>query len=198
MAQISWGCRLSGFKAASGPHFALGRSSLITHHRLAPQQLGVCIPRTANRTDRVPFRRYVAKKNFTPDFAELNRIHPGVVIAMILGRYLLQRRYTSRQVVSTHPLQPRQSPDPLIHQFAVLLVSIGVSTASISTSSSTSPSLDNVSTTYFYGIIMLIISLFATAILGILQERTYRTYGPCWREGIFYTVRQPTFTCFVL
>jgi hypothetical protein len=37
---------------------------------------------------------------------------------------------------------------------------------------------------------MLIASLFATAILGILQERTYRTYGPCWREGIFYTVRQ--------
>lgn len=34
---------------------------------------------------------------------------------------------------------------------------------------------------------MLIASLFATAILGILQERTYSIYGPCWREGVFYT-----------
>jgi len=93
----------------------------------------------------------------------------GVVIAMILGRYLLQRKYTSRQVL------------------AVFLVSIGVSVASISPSSSTITSLDDVSTTYMYGIVMLIASLFATAILGILQERTYRTYGPCWREGIFYT-----------
>jgi len=93
----------------------------------------------------------------------------GVVIAMILGRYILRRRYTSRQVL------------------AVLLVSIGVSIASISTSSSTATSLHNFSTTYLYGIVMLIASLFATAILGILQERTYRAYGPCWREGIFYT-----------
>ncbi|KAF9653316.1 UAA transporter [Thelephora ganbajun] len=93
----------------------------------------------------------------------------GVVIAMILGRYLLQRSYTPRQVL------------------AVLLVSIGVSIASISASSSSSTSLDDISTTYLYGIVMLIASLFATAILGILQERTYRVYGPCWREGIFYT-----------
>jgi len=93
----------------------------------------------------------------------------GVVIAMILGRYILHRRYTSRQVL------------------AVLLVSIGVSIASISTSSSSNSSTDGLSTTYLYGILMLITSLFATAILGILQERTYRAYGPCWREGIFYT-----------
>jgi len=93
----------------------------------------------------------------------------GVVIAMILGHYLLQRRYTPRQVVS------------------VLLVSIGVSVASISASSPASISLDNFSPTYLYGLVMLIGSLFATAVLGILQERTYKTYGPCWREGIFYT-----------
>ncbi|KAF9779173.1 UAA transporter [Thelephora terrestris] len=92
----------------------------------------------------------------------------GVVIAMILGRYLLHRRYTSRQIL------------------AVLLVSIGVSIASISTASSNT-SMTDLSRTYVYGILMLIASLFATAILGILQERTYRTYGPCWREGVFYT-----------
>lgn len=48
----------------------------------------------------------------------------------------------------------------------------------------------DLSTTYLYGILMLIASLFATAILGILQERTYKAYGPCWKEGMFYTVRQ--------
>jgi len=93
----------------------------------------------------------------------------GVVIAMILGRYLLHRKYTSTQVL------------------AVLLVSVGVSIASISTSSSSNTSSLDFSTTYLYGILMLIASLFATAILGVLQERTYRAYGPCWREGVFYT-----------
>ena len=118
--------------------------------------------------------------------------HPGVVIAMILGRYLLHRRYTSRQVVSVSSLQTLQKvPDPLTAQkLAVLLVSIGVSIASISASSSSNTSTVDLSTKYFYGILMLIASLFATAILGILQERTYKAYGPCWREGIFYTVRQ--------
>lgn len=110
---------------------------------------------------------------------------------MILGRYLLQRKYTSRQIVSICSSRPLQTSDPLTHQLAVLLVSIGVSVASISTSSSASTPMGDISTTYLYGILMLITSLFATAILGILQERTYRTYGPCWREGMFYTVRRP-------
>ena len=111
---------------------------------------------------------------------------------MILGRYLLKRRYTSRQVVSTHILQPLQTSDTPIHQFSVFLVSVGVAIASISTSSSTITSLDDVSATYLYGILMLTTSLFATAILGILQERTYRAHGSCWREGVFYTVCQPS------
>ena len=115
---------------------------------------------------------------------------------MILGRYLLHRRYTSRQVVSVYSSQLQQVPDPSDKQLAVLLVSIGVSIASISTSSSSNPSIIDVSTTYLYGILMLIASLFATAILGILQERTYRAYGPCWREGVFYTVRQPKLDLF--
>jgi len=73
----------------------------------------------------------------------------------------------------------------------VFLVSVGVSIASISTTSAAITSLHDVSTTYLYGILMLTTSLLATAILGILQERTYRTYGSCWREGVFYTVRHP-------
>lgn len=35
---------------------------------------------------------------------------------------------------------------------------------------------------------MLVTSSFLTGILGALQEQTYRKYGPCWREGVFYTV----------
>jgi len=34
---------------------------------------------------------------------------------------------------------------------------------------------------------MLVISLLLTAALGLAQERTYKKYGPCWREGVFYT-----------
>jgi UDP-xylose/UDP-N-acetylglucosamine transporter B4 len=41
---------------------------------------------------------------------------------------------------------------------------------------------------YIIGISMMVVSLFCTGILGLLQERTYRKYGPCWREGLFYTV----------
>lgn len=58
MAQISPGYRLSRLEAAPGPHFALGHSSLSTHDRFAPQQLGVCVPCTVDRADRVPLRRY--------------------------------------------------------------------------------------------------------------------------------------------
>jgi len=93
----------------------------------------------------------------------------GVVVAMILGRYFLERTYTTKQVL------------------AVFFVSIGVSTASISASSSSSTSSDDVSATYLYGIVMLVASLFATAVLGMLQEKTYAAYGPCWREAVFYT-----------
>jgi UDP-xylose/UDP-N-acetylglucosamine transporter B4 len=36
---------------------------------------------------------------------------------------------------------------------------------------------------------MLLASLVCTGVHGALQERTYSTYGPYWRESIFYTVR---------
>jgi len=40
---------------------------------------------------------------------------------------------------------------------------------------------------YTVGIAMLVTSLICTAVHGALQERTYSKYGPCWREGVFYT-----------
>jgi solute carrier family 35 (UDP-xylose/UDP-N-acetylglucosamine transporter), member B4 len=70
----------------------------------------------------------------------------------------------------------------------VILVSIGVCVSSISASSTNTLNLEHSSGTYILGIMMLVVSLFLTAVLGILQERTYKLYGPCWREGVFYTV----------
>lgn len=35
---------------------------------------------------------------------------------------------------------------------------------------------------------MLTVSLLLTGVLGLLQEKTYTRYGPCWKEGLFYTV----------
>jgi len=40
---------------------------------------------------------------------------------------------------------------------------------------------------YAVGISMMVVSLFCTGFLGLLQERTYGQYGPCWKEGLFYT-----------
>ena len=42
---------------------------------------------------------------------------------------------------------------------------------------------------YLTGIALLSLSLMMAGILGILQERTFTKYGPVWREGLFYTVR---------
>jgi len=44
---------------------------------------------------------------------------------------------------------------------------------------------------------MLVVSLICTGVHGALQERTYNTYGPCWRESVFYTVRSKYFTSII-
>lgn len=78
-------------------------------------------------------------------------------------------------------------------QGTVLLVTLGVMLSTTSglswNTSGNSPTTDI--TQYTTGIIMLAISLILTGILGLLQERTYTRYGPCWKEGLFYTVRPP-------
>jgi UDP-xylose/UDP-N-acetylglucosamine transporter B4 len=38
------------------------------------------------------------------------------------------------------------------------------------------------------GVAILLTSLVCTGAHGVLQERTYSTYGPHWREGVFYMV----------
>lgn len=71
---------------------------------------------------------------------------------------------------------------------SVLLVTAGVVLATITRpSTSNIKSMDEPSR-YFLGISMIATSLLLTGLLGVLQERTYKKYGPCWKEGVFYTV----------
>ena len=44
---------------------------------------------------------------------------------------------------------------------------------------------------YTIGVGMLATSLVLTGALGVMQEITYKRYGPCWKEGVFYTVGRP-------
>ena len=74
---------------------------------------------------------------------------------------------------------------------SVFIVTLGVILATTSRpmpSSSATADEDHFAE-YTLGITMLTLSLFLTGMLGLLQERTYAKYGPCWREGVFYTVR---------
>ncbi|KAF7365449.1 Glucooligosaccharide oxidase [Mycena venus] len=97
----------------------------------------------------------------------------GLAVSMLFGFLFAGKRYTVMQVVS------------------VLLVSAGVILATLARPSSSKTktpiqSADDVQK-YTIGISMLVISLVLTGFFGLLQERTYRTFGPCWKEGVFYT-----------
>ncbi|KAJ7242863.1 UAA transporter [Mycena haematopus] len=97
----------------------------------------------------------------------------GLAISMLFGFLFAQKKYTIMQVVS------------------VILVSAGVILATLARPSATKRS-DPIQSAldverYTIGISMLVVSLVLTGLYGLLQERTYRTYGPCWKEGVFYT-----------
>jgi len=93
----------------------------------------------------------------------------GLPVSMLLGHLVLKKRYRLSQLLS------------------VFLVSVGVILATTSRPSAKVSYKDDDRSVYLTGILMLSISLFLTGILGILQEQTYKKYGPCWREGVFYT-----------
>lgn len=38
------------------------------------------------------------------------------------------------------------------------------------------------------GIAILVVAMILSALMGLLQELTYKKYGKQWREGLFYTV----------
>lgn len=95
----------------------------------------------------------------------------GLAVSMIFGAVFLGKRYSLMQITS------------------VGLVSAGVVLATLA-----KPKAGPISATtpedtrkYLTGITMLVVSLFLTAFLGLLQEKTYKKYGPCWKEGVFYT-----------
>ncbi|KAG6887775.1 hypothetical protein C0992_010784 [Termitomyces sp. T32_za158] len=80
------------------------------------------------------------------------------------------------------------------NEISVTTVTAGVVLATLSkpkatTTSSTETAVQTLEDihNYFIGVTMLVASLFLTAFLGILQEKTYKKYGPCWKEGVFYT-----------
>ncbi|KAH8828254.1 UAA transporter [Flagelloscypha sp. PMI_526] len=101
----------------------------------------------------------------------------SLAVSMLLGKVIMKRIYSGRQV------------------FSVVLVSFGVVLATIYRPSS-SQSLGKPSKTddidlvdmskYSTGIAMMTTSLCLSAVHGLLQERTYRKYGPHWQEAVFY------------
>ncbi|KAJ7184635.1 UAA transporter [Mycena filopes] len=97
----------------------------------------------------------------------------GLAVSMVFGFVFAGKRYTIMQVVS------------------VLLVSAGVILTTLARPSAAKQSGHIQSAEdlrkYTIGISMLVTSLLFTGFYGLLQEHTYRTYGPCWKEGVFYT-----------
>jgi len=93
----------------------------------------------------------------------------GLAVSMLFGYFFLDKLYTRAQITS------------------VCLASLGVILTTLSRPSSPSKRSTEDLEQYIIGISMLTISLLLTGVLGMLQELTYRKYGPCWREGVFYT-----------
>ncbi|KAF8195522.1 UAA transporter, partial [Pholiota molesta] len=99
----------------------------------------------------------------------------GLPVSMLFGFIFLKKRYTLPQM------------------FSVVIVTLGVVLVTLSRpAASSTDEIPKVMSQadlrrYFTGIGMMTVSLFCTGTLGLLQERTYREYGPCWREGVFYT-----------
>jgi hypothetical protein len=99
----------------------------------------------------------------------------GLCVSMVMGWLIDGKRYSWRQVGS------------------ILLVTVGIATATlsaaiakgranVSTSSATTHYLD-----YTIGIGLLFLALVLSSMLGLAQERTYKTFGKAdWQEGLFY------------
>ncbi|KIY61872.1 UAA transporter [Cylindrobasidium torrendii FP15055 ss-10] len=91
----------------------------------------------------------------------------GLPVSMLFGWLFMKRKYTLLQIT------------------AVLMVTLGVTIATLSNKKASATPTDAFQ--YAMGVCMLVVSLLCTASLGMMQERTYKRYGPCWKEGVFYT-----------
>ncbi|KAH9967365.1 UAA transporter [Russula dissimulans] len=115
----------------------------------------------------------------------------GLAVSMLLGRFFMGKRYTPKQILAVvivssgviiatlsrpqaNPRPPAQTP--VTSQTIPTAPAPAIAAAGIVDASR-----------YTVGIAMLAASLICTGVHGALQERTYSTYGPCWREGVFYT-----------
>jgi len=116
----------------------------------------------------------------------------GLAVSMLLGCVFLGKRYTLQQIIAVAVVssgviiatlsRPRTDrPTPTVG------TGIGTPTPTPASNASSTAAVDDASGAYTLGIAMLVTSLICTGVYGALQERTYSTYGPCWREGVFYT-----------
>ncbi|KAK9729381.1 golgi uridine diphosphate-N- acetylglucosamine transporter [Basidiobolus ranarum] len=95
----------------------------------------------------------------------------GLMFNMILGWLILNKRYSMKQVV------------------AVILVSIGVTAATLSSADTTqNASHDHMNySDWIIGVTLLLIAIILSSLLGLYQEVVYKKYGNQWRESLFYT-----------
>ncbi|KAN0121158.1 UAA domain containing protein [Russula decolorans] len=115
----------------------------------------------------------------------------GLAVSMLLGRFFMDKRYTLKQTIAVAIVssgviiatlfRPRtESPITIIQD-------PGTATNNTSTTDAITATSTVDTSRYTLGIAMLLASLVCTGVHGALQERTYSTYGPYWRESIFYT-----------
>ncbi|KAJ9097844.1 hypothetical protein QFC19_006634 [Naganishia cerealis] len=97
---------------------------------------------------------------------------------MAMGWAVGKKRYSVGQVLS------------------VLLITIGITLATLSSSTRSSAGHDKSAPTapriseakqYALGIALLAGALVVSALMGLWQERTYALYGAVWEEGLFYS-----------
>lgn len=115
----------------------------------------------------------------------------GLAVSMLLGRFFMDKRYTLKQTIAVAIVSSGVIIATLFRPRTELPIAIirdpGTATNYTSTTDSATAA-DTVDTSrYSLGIAMLLLSLVCTGVHGALQERTYSTYGPYWRESIFYT-----------
>lgn len=116
----------------------------------------------------------------------------GLPVSVLFGYFVLKKRYTLMQLVNFFlHISMKTFTNLFIYQISIATVTAGVVVVTLSKTSPgakiQTPSHNDLGA-YAIGITMLTISLFCSGLLGILQERTYAKYGPCWKEGVFYTV----------
>ncbi|KAF9046489.1 UAA transporter [Panaeolus papilionaceus] len=100
----------------------------------------------------------------------------GLPVSMLFGRLFLKKSYSILQIFSV-----------FIVTFGVILVTLSRTSSSTTNSDFSKLMSPEDLKRYIMGIGMMVISLLCTGLLGILQELTYGKYGPCWKEGVFYT-----------